>query len=64
VTITLDRVFQHLERDASGGIMSDSTYVIDPSPKSHNVLAGEIKDGVLRITPDGCVSRRGNAVLL
>jgi hypothetical protein len=49
VTVTLDRALDHLQRDALGGIRSDVTYVIDPSPRSHNVLSGEIKDGVLWI---------------
>ncbi len=49
VTVTLDRTLSHLERDALGGIRSDVTYVLDPSPRSHNVLSGEIKDGVLWI---------------
>ena len=47
VTVTLDRALDHLQRDALGGIRSDVTYVLDPSPRSHNVLTGEIKDGVL-----------------
>lgn len=51
VTITLDRVTQHLERDAGGNIMSSASYAIDPSPKSHNVLKGELKDGVITIEP-------------
>jgi hypothetical protein len=51
VTITLDRALQHLERDATGAIAADSTYVVDPSPRSHNVLRGQIKDGVLTIEP-------------
>lgn len=51
VTITLDRITHHLERDAAGNIMSGASYVIDPSPKSHNVLEGQIKDGVISITP-------------
>lgn len=51
VTITLDRVTQHLERDAAGEIMSSASYMIDPSPKSHNVLQGELKNGVITITP-------------
>jgi hypothetical protein len=49
VTITLDRALSHLERDALGGFRSNVTYVIDPSPRSHNVLQGEIKDGVLTV---------------
>ncbi len=51
VTVTLDRVTQHLERDAAGNIMSSASYVIDPSPKSHNVLKGELKAGVITIEP-------------
>jgi hypothetical protein len=51
VTVTLDRTLRHLERDASGGVRSGVSYVLDPSPRSHNVLSGEIKDGVLTINP-------------
>ncbi len=49
VTLTLDRALDHLQRDALSGMRSDVTYVIDPSPRSHNVLSGEVKDGVLSI---------------
>lgn len=51
VTVTLDRTLRHPERDASGGIRSGVSYVLDPSSRSHNVLAGEIKDGILTIKP-------------
>lgn len=51
VTVTLDRTLRHPERDASGGIRSGVSYVLDPSPRSHNVLQGEIKDGILTIKP-------------
>lgn len=51
VTITVDRLLQHLERDALGKVMFFNTYVIDPSPRSHNVFQGESKDGVISITP-------------
>lgn len=51
VTVTLDRTLRHLERDASGGVRSDVTYALDPSPRSHNVFTGEIKNGVLTIKP-------------
>ena len=50
VTITLDRALDHLQRDALSGIRSYVTYVIDPSPRSHNVLTGEIKNGVLHVS--------------
>jgi hypothetical protein len=51
VTVTMDRALEHLERDATGGIKADATYVIDPSPRSHNVLHGEIRNGVLTVRP-------------
>jgi hypothetical protein len=51
VTITLDRATQHLERDANGNILTNATYILDPSPRSHNVLSGEIKNGVLTTKP-------------
>ena len=47
VTITLDRTLDHLQRDALAGIRSHVTYVLDPSPRSHNVLSGEIRNAVL-----------------
>ena len=50
VTVTFERATQHLERDASGGVMSHGTYVIDPAGRSHNVLKGEIKSGILTIS--------------
>jgi len=49
VTITLDRSLRHVERDARGGVRSNVTYTIDPTVRSHNVLSGEIKEGVLSI---------------
>lgn len=53
VKVTLDRTLRHPERDATGAIRSNVTYVIDPSPRSHNEFAGEIKNGVLTIKPGG-----------
>ena len=51
VKIVLDRALQHLERDATGGVMTNGTFVIDPSPRSHNELQGYMKDGIITITP-------------
>ncbi|HEY4366229.1 MAG TPA: hypothetical protein VGN07_03275 [Steroidobacteraceae bacterium] len=51
VTVTLDRATRHPERDATGSILSGATYVIDPNPRSHNVLRGQIVSGVLTIEP-------------
>ncbi len=49
VTITLDLTLRHLERDAISGVRSNVTYVLDPAPRSHSVLQGEMKEGVLRV---------------
>jgi hypothetical protein len=49
VTVTLDRTLRHLERDATGGVRSNVTYALDPSPRSHNVLSGEIRHGMLLV---------------
>jgi len=51
VTITLDRATQHLERDANGNVLADYTYLVESHSRSHNVLQGEIRDGILTITP-------------
>jgi len=51
VTITLDRTTQHLERDAAASVLAGATYIIEPQRRSHNVIQGEIKDGILTITP-------------
>jgi hypothetical protein len=51
VTITIDSATQHLERDANGNVLADYTYIVEPNSRSHNVLAGEIRDGVLTIKP-------------
>jgi hypothetical protein len=51
VTITLDSATQHLERDANGNVLPDYTYVVERNSRSHNVLHGEIRNGVLTIKP-------------
>jgi hypothetical protein len=53
VTITFDRSLDHLTRDALGNIMHDLTLRIDPSTRTHHVMRGEIKSGVLTITEPG-----------
>ncbi len=51
VTITLDRTLRHLDRDAQNNVRVNGSYVLDPDVRSHNVLHGEIKDGMLTIKP-------------
>jgi hypothetical protein len=51
VTVMLDTATRHPERDALGKLMSGSTYVIDPSNRSHNVLQGTLHNGTVSIHP-------------
>jgi hypothetical protein len=48
VSITWDRALERITRDASGAVaQADMTYQIDPDPRSHNELKGEIKGNVV-----------------
>jgi hypothetical protein len=51
VTVVLSRTTRELLRDAAGRFLKNASYVIDPSPDSHNVLKGQIKNGILTIEP-------------
>jgi hypothetical protein len=51
VIVSVDRLTTHLETDANGEFVKGASYIIDPSPSSHNVFQGELKHGVLTITP-------------
>ncbi len=51
VTVTFDRSLDVLMRDRHGGVLSGSSYTIDPDPRSHTVFKGHIKDQVLTIEP-------------
>jgi len=47
VQVEIFRATRHASRDTSGAIRADMTFKVDPDPRSHNVLHGKIKDGVL-----------------
>ncbi len=50
VTVTWDRSLDRITRDATGATaQADMTFRIDSDPRSHNVLKGEIKDGVVLV---------------
>jgi len=49
--VIFGRATQHLLRDATSGTLRDATYIVDPASKTHDVLEGEIKGGVLTIEP-------------
>lgn len=49
-TITWDRSLDRITRDATGGTaQADMTFRVDPDPRSHNVLQGEIKNGMVLV---------------
>ncbi len=45
-TVSFYRSLNHLRQDVSGMALSDTTYVIDPSPRTFGKFKGVIKDGV------------------
>ena len=47
VTVTFDRALEHLRSNVDGSPRADSTYRIDTDPRSHNVVHGQIKGGVI-----------------
>jgi hypothetical protein len=47
VTVTISRAIDHVSRDSANNIRADMSFKVDPDPRSHNVLHGHIKDGVL-----------------
>lgn len=53
VTITFDRALEHLRHNIDGSARRDVTYRIDPDPRSHNVYAGQVKDGLVTLKERG-----------
>ncbi len=53
VTVTFDRALEHLRHNIDGSPRKDVTYRIDPDPRSHNVYAGRIEDGLVTLTAPG-----------
>jgi len=50
VTVTIDRSLDRITRDASGtAAQADMTFRIDSDPRSHNVLQGQLKGGVVMV---------------
>ncbi|MBX7198622.1 MAG: hypothetical protein K1X51_04545 [Rhodospirillaceae bacterium] len=52
-TLTFDRAIERLRFNADGSPRSDSSYRIDPSPKSHNEYKARIKDGLITLADPG-----------
>lgn len=51
VTVTIARALEHTMQDARGQTLADSTFRIDPNPRSHNVMRGALNGGTLSIEP-------------
>jgi hypothetical protein len=51
VTVTISRGVDHVSRDATGAVRSDMSFKVDPDPRTHNVLHGSIKNGILTTEP-------------
>src|SRR6185437_7091775 len=51
VTVTITKATDHASRDATGAIRADMSFISDPDPRTHSVLHGKIKDGVLTTEP-------------
>jgi len=60
VTVTFDRSLDVLMRNRHGGVLSGSSYTVDPDPRSHSEFKGHIKDRVLTIEP-GNFSMQGES---
>ncbi len=50
VTVTFDRALHYLKSNIDGTPRADTTYRVDPDPRSHNVLKGRVKNGVVELT--------------
>jgi len=51
VTVAIYRGQERPMRDSGGGMLSGMSFRVDPNPKWHNVLKGEIRDGVIYTQP-------------
>ena len=47
VQVEIFRATDHVTRDANGDVRKDMSFTTDPDARSHNILHGHIKDGVL-----------------
>ena len=47
VTVTITRAFEAPTKDSGGNVETNLTFTSDPNPRWHNVVHGQIKDGVL-----------------
>lgn len=53
VKVSFDRALHYLKSNIDGTPRADTTYRIDPDTRSHNVLRGRIKNGVIELTEHG-----------
>jgi len=53
VTVTFDRAMEHLRSNIDGTPRADSTYRLDPDPRSHNEFRGYLKAGEITLLKPG-----------
>jgi hypothetical protein len=51
VTVSFYRGQERPVRDSAGGLLAGMSFRVDPNPKWHNVLKGQIRDGIITTTP-------------
>lgn len=56
VTVTFDRALEHLRSNIDGTPRADSTYRIDPDPRSHNEFRGYLRAGEITLVKPGTQS--------
>jgi len=50
VKVTFDRALEHVSKDASGQVLADSTFRLNPNPRFHFETTGKIEKGMLTTT--------------
>jgi hypothetical protein len=64
VTVNIDRSLDHVLLDARGNTEADTTFRIDPDPRSRNVFQGQIEHGVVTLTDHHDLHLVGDPVLI
>ncbi len=63
-TLTFDRALEHPSRDANSNTRPNMTYRIDPDPRSHLEVKGELKNKVFHAATDQTLFMVGDVLVL
>lgn len=64
VTITFDRALHYLKHNIDSTPRHDVTYRVDPDTRSHNVLKGRIRNGVIEVREHGAFRMLQNPMVV